>query len=214
MRLLSNHPIRLGLALAALSALPPACRPENPGTDLAVEVPPPGDSETTRAIRNGLNTIVNEAGERYRPLIYEYDEGLLAIADRAESHLSGKSPGPAPRFMPSLDEAEELDHFRITIRRWEAQEGGRSFRAAIDPLIAEVAARKPGEPFHPDFHKRFGVVFDSFIPIEVQDARERKNRAIHAKAKDLFAPHRAEHPAEVKPFEAMIDQQYPEPKGT
>jgi hypothetical protein len=209
MRPVSNHPILRALILSALTAAVPGCGSGDPGSDLRAEAPPiPGDPETNRAIQAGLDKVINEAVARYKPLKYEYDEGLLTIADQVESHLSGRAADALPRFMPGLDEAEERDHFRETIRRWEAR-SGQSLRAAIDPLIAEVAARKPGEAFHPDFHKRFGVVFDSFIPIEVMEARERQNRAIHAGAEALLADHRDARPEAVEQFRTILDRQYP-----
>ena len=195
--------------LSILAAIAPGCGEKDEGPSLPDEtVMIPGDPETNRAIQEGLNEIINQADSRYEPLKYEYDEGLLTIADQVESHLSGKAEGPAPRFMPALDEAEENDHFRETIRRWEAR-NGQSFRDAIDPLIAEVAARKPGEAFHPDFHKRFSVVFDSFIPIEVKDAHDRRNRAIRARADELLARYREAQPESVKYFEEELSRQYP-----
>ncbi|WP_435009477.1 hypothetical protein P12x_000729 [Tundrisphaera lichenicola] len=201
-----------GLALASLSilaAIAPGCGEKDEGPALAVEtLKIPGDPEINRSIQEGLSEIINQADARYEPLKYEYDEGLLKIADQAEAHLSGKAEGPVPRFMPRLEEAEEQDHFRETIRRWEAQ-NGKPFRPAIDPLIAEVAGRKPGEAFHPEFHKRFGVVFDSFIPIEVEDAHRRRNRAIWEKADELLAQYRESQPESVRYFEEELSGQYP-----
>ena len=208
----SNRATRGCYALAVLIAIGPGCGPKEDGPDLVTSATtPPGDPEAIRAIQDGLTTIVNQAEERFRPLNYEYDEGLLEIADRAESGLSNAGEKSPVRFMPKLDEAEEKDHFRVTIRRWEAARGGESFRAAIDPLIAEVAARKPGTSFHPDFHKRFGFVFDSFIPIEVRDALERRNRVIRDEAEALLAPYRDKHPALVEHFERKLDRQFPRP---
>jgi hypothetical protein len=212
MRFGTIRPILRGLTFAILAAIGPGCGPKDAGPDLPTQTSTSrGDPETDRAIKEGLNQIVNEAEARYKPLYYEYNEGLLQIADQAESILSGKAkPEVASlRFMPKLDEAEEREHFRESIRRWE-EKNGQTFRAAIDPLIAEVAARKPGEAFHPDFQKRFGVVFDSFIPIEVQEARERRNRAIRAKAEGLLAQYRAAQPVVVKDYERMLGQQYPQ----
>jgi hypothetical protein len=207
-RLIPDRRNFLGLVVSLLAATGSGCGPKGTGTDLPAETSLQGDPETNLAIQEGLNTIINEAVSRYKPLKYEYDEGLLTILDQVESHLSGKATGAPPRFMPKLDEAEEQDHFRETIRRWESR-SGQSLRAAMDPLIAEVAARKPGAAFHPDFHKRFGAVFDSFIPIEVGEAHERQNRVIHAKAEGLMAGYQGTRPEEVKRFRAMLDRQYP-----
>jgi hypothetical protein len=205
----STRPIRRGLAPSILAVIVSACGPGDAGPALPTAPPKPrGDAKTNLAIQERLNAIVNDAEIRYKPLKYEYEEGLLKIVDQVEASLSGKPGAAPPRFMPQLDEAEERDHFRETIRRWEEQ-GGRSFRAAIDPLIAEVAGRKPGEAIDLDFHKRFGAVFDSFVPIEVKEARERQNRAIHASAESLLAPYRAAQPESVKDFEEMLKQQYP-----
>jgi len=154
---------------------------------------------------------VNDAGVRYLPLQYKFNENLLSILDQVEAHLSGKAAGPAPRFLagegkrPGLDEQEEADHFRETIRRWEAQTG-KKLRDAIAPLKAEVAARKPDTPpTHPDFQKRFSAAFDDFIKIEVEEMRERRNRAVHAQVKPLLEKYRPTHPDLVRHFQGVLD---------
>jgi hypothetical protein len=152
-----------------------------------------------------MSKILNEAAIRYGSIAYEYDENLLTTLDKAEAYLAGRLKGPAPRAMPKLSEQEEYDHIRETIRRWQAQ-SGKDLRAEIDRLQAEVAARKPGgAAYHPDFHKRFAAVFDSFIPIEVKEIRERRNRAIHQEAKPLFEKYRATAPDMVKQYEATLN---------
>jgi len=152
-----------------------------------------------------LSKIITEAGTRYASLEHEYDEHLLTIVDQAEGHLSGRLKGPAPRAMPKLSEQEEYDHLRETIRRWSAKTG-KDLRAEIDKLKAEVAARKPGGPvYHPDFHKRFAAVFDDFIPIEVEEIRERRNRVIHEKAKPILEKYRDTAPAAVKQYETTLN---------
>jgi hypothetical protein len=209
MRSWTSRQIRRGLLLSSLAAIGLGCGPRDTGSGLSSENSTRRENpEANRVIQEGLNEIVNGAEIRYKPLEYEYDEGLLRIADQAESSLAGQATGVLPRFMPRLDEVEERDHIRATIHSWEVL-NGRPFRAAIDPLIAEVTDRKPGEGFHPDFHKRFGLVFDSFISIEVKDARERRNRAIRTKADELLAQYRLAEPRVVKDFEAMLTQQYP-----
>jgi len=206
----TNHLIQQALVLSILVAIGQGCGSKDSGRrPLSQASTQRKDPETHLEIEKGLNEIVNQAESRYKPVKYDYDEGLLKIADQAESFRSGKAAGVPPRFMPKLDEVEELDHFRETIRRWEEQ-NGHSFRASIDPLIVEVAERKPGEAFHPEFHKRFSVVFDSFIPIEVAEARQRRNRAIRTEAKALLGRYRASQPEVVKDFEVMLDQQYPQ----
>jgi hypothetical protein len=152
-----------------------------------------------------LSKIITEAGSRYASLEHEYDEHLLAIVDRAEDHLSGRLKGPAPRAMPKLSEQEEYDHLRETIRRWRARTG-KDLRAEIDKLKAEVAARKPGGPvYHPEFHKRFAAVFDDFIPIEVEEIRERRNRVIHERARPILEKYRETAPASVKRYETTLN---------
>jgi hypothetical protein len=152
-----------------------------------------------------LNKVLNEESIRYGPLEYEYDENLLTTIDKAEAYLSGRPKGPAPRAMPKLSELEEYDHIRETIRRWRATTG-KDLRAEIDRLKAEVAARQPGGPaYHPDFHKKFAAVFDSFIPMEVQEIRERRNRAIHVAAKPLFEKYRATAPDLVTKYEEALN---------
>jgi hypothetical protein len=166
----------------------------------------PGTAGAQEELGAGLSRLFNEAQDRFRPLDYEYDEDLLVRIDRVEAYLSGKLPGPAPRAMPKLDEQEEMDHFTETIRRWKAKTG-KDLRVELDKLTADVAARKPGGPvFHPDFHKRFSFVFDDFIPIEVAEIRERRNRYLHERAKPLFDAHRDKSPDFVREQESFLDK--------
>jgi hypothetical protein len=162
------------------------------------------DQETTKAIQDALTQVINEATIRYMPLEYSYDEGLLEKLDLIESRLSGKEKALTTRLLPNLDEGAELDHFRETARRWEASTG-KKLRASIDPLKADVAARKPSVPYRPEFHKKFAAEFDDFIKIEVGEARERRNRQIHEKAKPILEKYRPTHPEIVAHFQVMID---------
>ncbi len=163
--------------------------PKTPDDDITVE----------------LSKIITEAGSRYASLEHEYDEHLLTIVDQAEDHLSGRLKGPAPRAMPKLSEQEEYDHLRETIRRWRVKTG-KDLRAEIDKHKAEVAARKPGGPvYHPEFHKRFAAVFDDFIPIEVEEIRERRNRVNHEKANPILKEYRETAPASVKQYETTLN---------
>jgi len=178
-----------GKAFQGKRPAPAETGPKTPADELTVE----------------LSAILNKEGIRYASLQYEYDEGLLATIDKAEAYLSGRLKEPAPRAMPKLTEQEEYDHLRETIRRWHAQTG-KDLRMEIDRLQAEVAARKPGGPqYYPDFHKRFGAVFDSFIPIEVAEMREQRNRAIHQAAKPILDKYRATAPDLVKQYEATLN---------
>ena len=196
--------IALGIALIV------GCRGQTPapagssgggGPSSSAESPGAG-----QGLDAGLSRIISEAEVRFRPLNYEYDEDLLKMIDRVEAYLSGKMPGPAPRAMRRLDEQEELDHLSETIRRWKAKTG-KDLRAEIDALKAEVASRKPGGPaYHPEFHKRFSLVFDDFIPIEVAELRERRNRYIHDRAKPLFDQFRQQDADAVHAQEAVLNQ--------
>jgi hypothetical protein len=178
-----------GGAFLAKKPAPVDTGPKTPGDELAAE----------------LSKILNEEGIRYASMEHDYDEDLLATIDKAEAYLSGRLKGPAPRAMKKLTEQEEYDHLRETIRRWQAQTG-KNLRSEIDPLKAEVAARQPGGPtYYPDFHKRFAAVFDSFIPIEVAEMRERRNRVIHQAAKPLLEKYRDTAPDLVKQYEATLD---------
>jgi hypothetical protein len=163
-------------------------------------------SQASQEIGAGLNTLINDATSRFRPLDYEYNEELLQVLDRVEASLSGKAPGPFPRAMPKLDEQEERDHFRETFRRWTAKTG-KDLRAEIDTLKAEVAARQPGGPaFHPEFQKHFSAVFDDLIPIEVIEIRERRNRYLHEQARPLFDSYRQKDPVAVRGLEDVLNQ--------
>jgi hypothetical protein len=176
-------------AFLAKRPAPAETGPKTPAGDLTAE----------------LNKLLNETGIRYASMEHDYDEDLLATIDKAEAYLSGRLKGPAPRAMPKLTEQEEYDHLRETIRRWQAQTG-KDLRAEIDRLKADVAARKPGGPqYYPDFHKKFATVFDTFIPIEVAEMRERRNRVIHQAAKPLLDKYRATAPELVKQYEATLN---------
>jgi hypothetical protein len=146
-----------------------------------------------------LSTIINDLSVKYQQLSYKYDEELLAVLDRVEARLAGKTDKLDPLPLIGPEESEQLDHFRESIRRWEAKTK-KTLRAELDPLLADVAARKPtgGPLFHPDFHKKFSAVFDDFIPIEVQEMRERRNRKIHEAVKPLIEAYRDKAPAAVK----------------
>jgi hypothetical protein len=163
------------------------------------------DPATTQAIRSDLSQIINEATIHFIPLQYDYDEDLLEKLDLLENRITGKDTASTTRLLPKLDEAEERDHLFETVRRWEAATG-KKLRASIDPLKADVAARKPGIPYHPEFHKKFAAEFDDLIKIEVLEARERRNREIHEKAKPILEKFVTTHPEIVSYFQRMIDE--------
>src|SRR5262249_53268766 len=149
--------------------------------------------------------IMNHAQIKYWPLRYNFAEDLLEKLDQIDARLGGQAEGPAPRFISKLDEQEEWAHYRETIRRWAAQTG-KSMRAEIDRLKASVAARKPGERFHPEWQKDFSNTFNDFKKMEVEEMRERRNRVIHKQAEALFSEYRARHPGLVLRFEANINE--------
>jgi hypothetical protein len=183
---------------------------DRPGPS-APPVPAASNPDVEAQLAADLSRIVNDATIRNAPLDYDYDEDLLTRIDQIEAHLAGgDSPGsPPPRFMPKLTAEEELDHFRETIRQWEARTG-RKLRAAIDPLKAEVAARAPDGPrYHPDFHKRFSAIFDEFIKLEITDMQRRRNREIHAKAAELLETYRPQVPELVRTWTETLNRQYP-----
>jgi hypothetical protein len=181
--------------------------PPDPASGVAAE--PPLSPEAARAsqeIGGRLSTLINDATERFAPLDYQYDEDLLTKLDQIDTNLSGKMTGPAPRFLPKLDEQEEVDHLRETIRRWHAATG-KDLRAEVDKLKAEVDARKPGDkPFHPEFHKHFSAAFDELIAIEVAEIRERRNTYIHASANSVFDEYREKYPAAVREHEGALNK--------
>jgi hypothetical protein len=163
------------------------------------------DQAVYQKLDSEVNKIVNDETLRYKSLEYKYSENLLEIIDQIEKNLAGKAEGEPPRFLPNLNAKEELDHFRETARRWEAQTG-KNLRAEVDILKADVAARVPGEPFHPQFQRKFSKAFDQFIAVEVAELRERRNRAIHASAEALLAPYRDKHPEPVRRIEEVLNQ--------
>jgi hypothetical protein len=163
------------------------------------------DPVVGQELERELSKIIGDASLRYAPLRYEYTEGLLNILDKIELLLSGKTDRAPPRFLPELEAQEELAHFRETVRRWEAKTG-KNLRREVDLLKADVAARKPGEAFHPEFQRKFSQAFDTFIAIEVAELRERRNRAIHSAAEDLLAPHRAKNPETVRSLEEILNK--------
>src|SRR5262249_54150005 len=155
-------------------------------------------------VQGEVDRAINEAGTRYIPLEYRYSEVLLDMLDKVEAHLSGRTKEPPPRYMsgkekrPGLEPGEELDHFREVIRRWEPKTG-KNLGATRDRLKPEVADRPPnGEPFNPAFQKRFSKAFDDLIQIEVQEIRERRNRAIHEAVRPVFAKYRQSSPEIVR----------------
>jgi hypothetical protein len=166
----------------------------------------PEAAQASREMGARLSTLINDASDRYRPLNYEYDEDLLTKLDQIDAYLSGKATGSPPRFLPNLDESEEVDHFRETTRRWQSSKG-KNLRAEVDKLKAEVDARKPGDkPFHPEFHKRFSAAFDDLIAVEVAEMRERRNKYIHENANAVFGQYRAKHPAAVRELESSLNK--------
>lgn len=179
---------------------PPQANEPDPAAALFAKNP-----EAAQALQEGMNQAINGISARYKPLEYQYDEDLLAMLDRAEASLAGKGSAEPPRFLPQLAPEEEAEHFRETIRRWQAKTS-KTLRAEIDPLKAEVAARpSDGPKFHPDFHRRFSSAFDALIKIEVEEMRERRNRQLHRDVEGLFAKYRGENPELVRYFEAQFD---------
>ena len=201
-------PHRLAAALSSLTLTALAgCAERTPaGNDLPDPAASnaklsPAEQELTAKIAG----VINAADAKYKALRYEYDEDLLRILDRVEARISGESKVLEPRPMPSLEEAEQLEHFRETVRRWE-RKSKKSLGASIAALKAEVAARKPGGPvFHPDFHKKFAATFDDFIPIEVQEIRERRNKAIHELSGPIFDQYRESAPDAVRRHEQTLN---------
>ncbi len=152
-----------------------------------------------------LSHIINTANAKYRNLKYEYDENLLDILDRIELRLAGNSDKLDPLPLPNLDEGEQIEHFRETTRRW-TEKSKKDLRATIELLKASVAARKPGGPaYHPDFHKSFAAAFDDLIPLEVEEIRERRNKAIHSAAKPVFDEYRKSAPDAVKQHQKTLN---------
>jgi hypothetical protein len=162
------------------------------------------DQAVYQTLEAELNTLISAETIRYSPLRYEYTEGLLKSLDRIDRMVSGTSADDAPRLLPGLDPAEELSHLKETVRHWEAKTG-KKLRAEVDSLQADVAARKPGEAFHPEFQRKFSTTFDDFIAVEVADLRERRNRTIHTSAGKLFDPFRASNPEAVRRASALIE---------
>lgn len=177
------------------------------GRGASPEPPPLGreDQAIYQQLETKIDKVINDHLIKYGELRYEYNEGLLAILDQIELTLSGKLAGNPPRFLSKLDPRDEHEHFRESVGRWEAKTG-KSLRAEVDALKAEVAARPAGQSFHPEFQRKFSRAFDEFIPIEVAELHERRNRAIHADAEAILAPYRAEHPEPVRRVERLLSK--------
>jgi hypothetical protein len=163
------------------------------------------DRVVYQKLESQVNTIVNDQTMRYSPLEYKYSDHLLEIIDEVERILAGKNEGEPRRFLPKLGAQEEVDHLRETVRLWEAQTG-KNLRAEVDALKVDVAARKPGVAYHPEFQRKFSQVFDKFIALEVTELRERRNRAIHVAAEALLAPIRDKNPEPVRRIEEILNQ--------
>lgn len=205
--------------LASLAILAAGCG-ESPSSQLTADESSsrsasPEEVAASSEILQEMSKILNEADIQYRPLDYAYDEDLLEILERVDDALSGKTDSIEPRPMPKLEPAEELDHFRETIRRWTAATG-KSLPDLIAPLKADVEARKPGGPaFHPEFHKKFSDAFNDLIPIEVAEIRERRNTMIHKQARPILDRFRESHPELVKAQEEQLNAPpYQLPTGT
>lgn len=206
-----------GLVLAAvwvLSALSGCDQPSStpaaaqaPSVTLAERAAVDSDPEAFGKLKGELGQIIDDASSRYHPIVYHYDEDLLAKMDGVVAHLQGDAKpaagAEAVRHFPEIDAKEEDDHFRETIRRW-SEKTGKDLRAAIDGLKRDLAAVDKSKPFHPEFHKAFSVVFDDFIAIEVAEIRERRNRVIHARTRELLDPYRSSRPKIVAYFEGTI----------
>src|SRR4029077_440397 len=98
--------------------------------------PPPLSQEEQalyQKLESQISDTISDEAQRYSPLQYKYNEGLLEILDQIDRSLSGKNEGDRPRFLPKLDPREEWDHFRETVRRWEAATG-KKLRAEVDTL--------------------------------------------------------------------------------
>lgn len=174
------------------------------------------DEERFLELKAKFAEIIESASARFHPLVYKFDEDLLTKMDQAEARLSSgvssssKEP-TAPRLIPELDPDEEDDHLRQSIKRW-SEKTGKDFRAEIDRLKTDLAGVDQTKAFHPEFHKKFSAVFDVFVPIEVLEMRERRNRSIHQKVRELLEPVRTTHPRMVKFFEKQIaDPPYNDP---
>lgn len=193
------------IAVAWTSVLIGGCQGGSESSDVAPNASAKTDP-ASQELGEELTKVMNDASAKYKPLEYEYDEDLLAILDRVEARLAEKSPKLDPLPLPKLEESEQLAHFREAIRRW-AEKTGKNLRTEIDSLKADVAARPAGGPaFHPEFHKKFAVVFDAFIPIEVEEIRERRNVVIHQLAKPLLDRYRGSSPDAVKSYETLLNQ--------
>jgi hypothetical protein len=177
--------------------------PGTPGPAVASR-PDPGDSPPAQELESKLSDIINEQTRRHAPLQYKYTENLLEILDRIDRSLAGQDGGEPTRFLPALGADEERDHFRETVRRWQAKTG-KTLRVEVDALKADVAARRPGKQYHPEFQRKFSGAFDDFIAMEVAELRERRNRAIHAAADALMAPYVDKDPAAIRRLRATLD---------
>jgi hypothetical protein len=202
--------------LSILLLLPVGCQPaskpaksvvaaEETASKPAKQTLSPQEQAASQELSANLSQIINECQLKYWPLRYEYAEDLLERLDQIEGSLAGKTESKATRFFPKLAEGEEKAHLRETARRWQAK-SGKKFRAEIDRLKASVAARKPGERFHPQFQKDFSRTFDDFIKIEVLEIRERRNQQIHEAAEKLFGKYREIYPQLVDQFEAELSK--------
>jgi hypothetical protein len=204
-------PTRFGPAALFVVALTvPGCSGETTAptpTTNAPTVAPLGKEEEAvyRELESKVSALINAESKRFTPLQYQFSEGLLEILDQVDRSLSGKDKDEPPRFLPELSADEQRDHFRETIRRWEAK-SGKSLRREIDALKAEVASRTAGEAFHPEFQKKFNTSLDGMITCEVEEIRERRNRAIHEKAEALLASHRATSPGAVRRIEELLSR--------
>ena len=162
------------------------------------------DPELVNKLAQTFSDIIEEVSAKYHPIVYHYDEDLLSKISAAHAFLSGAKPEPRPaRLIAEIDENEEDEHLRETIKRWSSKTG-RDFGKAIAELESALASVDRSKPVHPEFHRAFSKVFDDFIAIEVPEMRERRNRVIHRRVREMLAPHVGTKPKVVRHFQQLI----------
>lgn len=162
------------------------------------------DPKLVETLDQKFSEIIENSSAKYHPVVYRYDEDLLAKISAAHAFLSGANPGPRPaRLIAEIEEKEEDGHIRETIKRWTAKTG-RDFGKAIAELETALASVDRSKAFHPEFHRAFSKVFDDFVAIEVPEMRERRNREIHRLAREMLAPYADSKPKVARYFRQLI----------
>lgn len=166
-------------------------------------------SEVVTKAEADVSKIINDATNRFASLDYAFNEDLLEILDGMEKYFSADSEKrkslKVTRHLPQLEEAEELDHFRETISRWESKTG-KKLRTVIDQLKTALGNRDvQSKESKTEFNKKFSEAFDDIVKIEIEELRERRNRWIHDRTRLVIEELQKSDASEASRMQNVLD---------